>query len=168
MRLTRRHLRLPDRQAQAAASRFRFRVATHEAGHACAARLLGLSPCGEASCIEPAYYARVPTDQGWRSICAIFAGSIAEGVTSIDDFAEYEGDYELATAELERIGFSDADAIALWCRTQEILYSHRCTIKVVATCLWSAGWLDGKTIDDLVRIDLADCRPRPCSVPVSS
>lgn len=124
------------------------RIAIHEAGHATAARLLRLPNCGEAS-VAPRSYARVPTDHGASSICAIMAGSAAEIVTFGDyDPEGNEVDRELAWEQLERCGYEDADA--LWNYTLALVRRHQARIGYLAVKLKRAGTLDGPAIDRIV------------------
>ena len=125
----------------------RYRVAVHEAGHAVAARLLGLR-CGEAA-IAPRAYARVPVDLGAPSICAIYAGSIAEALAFGSYDPAYEGDRKLAEERLERLGYSDGGE-ELWRYTVRLLRPRLGLIMVLALRLDHAGTLDGAALDRIV------------------
>jgi hypothetical protein len=132
----------------------RYRIATHEAGHAVCGRLLGL-PCGEASLDPP--YACIPPDCGARSVCAIYAGGIAEHHAFGSYDPEDSGiDREMAAAQLTRLGVKDGGR-ALWRHTCRLLRPHGPLIGMLAlrmskracstgpplTALWPAGPCNG-------------------------
>jgi hypothetical protein len=133
----------------------RFRIATHESGHATAARLL-MPPgsCGEASIVEGCGwfgYARFPGDHGARSVCAIYAGSVAEALAFGSHDAE-GGAFDRALAQelLDELGYSDS-GLALWRYTCRLLRPHLPLVTSLALRLEQERTLDGRTIDDIVR-----------------
>lgn len=123
-----------------------WRRAVHEAGHAVAARLLGLPNCGDA-CVEPGdAHARFPCDDGDKSVVALMAGSCAE--------LEIFGDYDRAgcRADAGRVGARMAfgDHSALWHYTiDHMVKPHVGLISFIAHRLACERVLEGPVIDGI-------------------
>ena len=129
----------------------RWRVCCHEAGHAVAARLMGL-PCGAAS-VWPDPLAEFSRSCGEHSVVALMAGAVAESlVLGGYDEVGVMVDWNRACARLEGLGHFDGGEF-LWAWTFDFLAPHLRLIERLAIKLFHARWLSGDEIDALVCYD---------------
>ena len=141
-----------------------WRIAIHKSGHCVAARLLRLPGCGGATMPHGFADAQAvfPSNHGWRSICAMMAGSAAETIL-FGDHDRFGGgwDRERARQRLEALGYqalgysADAETFdhcsqALWSYTIKRLRPYRTAIVRLAIALRRARVLDGGEIDRMV------------------
>lgn len=125
-----------------------WRIAIHEAAHACIARAVGLPGCGEVSVVADNPYARFPNNQGSGSLATLMAGAAAE--------VELLGDYDEVgvTVDEERVRErlldwygSDAASGMLWDYALDLVKHHRAAIERLAHELVREQVLDGDEVD---------------------
>jgi hypothetical protein len=150
---------------QLAVARFSAMVATHEAGHAVAARKLGL-PAGRATIRSGpgteggAWWA---DDRGIRDVKTLLAGRAAVELL-FDDYAGpgCTGDESKIARLLVRNGFRDTASVrsALLTDVRTLVDEHRDEIAIVAFWLLVQQSLTADEIDALIESPITDSRSR--------